>query len=351
MTAGSPESAMHVADAKAHLAAAPEARAAGPGADAQTLRSAYLDLLKLCLCDLAGAGTTSVGAMADGTVMSRELRGEALRLRAAGMDWPLHGLTMVGLRRLVDLQQCVESVARDGVEGDLIETGAWRGGASLLMRATLDTLGDQRTVWVADSFQGFPEGDAADPDAARLGAFDFLAVPLDEVRETFARFGCDAGVEFVAGFFEETLPALAGRRWALIRLDGDSYEATVHSLRCLYPGLSVGGYLVVDDYGRFDGCRQAVDEFRREHGIAEPIEKVDHVCVRWRRESDADIPAVEPRPQGSAALRAPDRTHDAPVPTAHEVELRGELATLRDRLAAVEAEVGLRAWLRRRLAR
>jgi Macrocin-O-methyltransferase (TylF) len=204
---------------------------------------------------------------------------------------------------------------------------------------------------VADSFQGFPEVDAADPDAARLSAFDFLAVPLEEVRETFARFGCETGVEFVAGFFEETLPALAGTRWALIRLDGDSYDATVHALRCLYPGLSVGGYLVVDDYGRFDGCRRAVDEFRGEHGIAEPIEKVDHVCVRWRRESDAQIPAVAPRPRGLAAPRAPARTQDAPVPTAREVELRSELEALRERLAAVEAEVGLRAWLRRRLGR
>src|SRR4051812_16297702 len=150
MTARSSQQAARLADARAHLAAAREPQASAPGADFKTLRGAYLDLLKLSLCDLAGAGTGSVGALGDGAVMARELGGEELRLRAAGMDWPLHGLTMVGLVRLDDLQACVESVVADGVAGDLVEAGAWRGGASILMRATLDTLGEDRTVFVAD---------------------------------------------------------------------------------------------------------------------------------------------------------------------------------------------------------
>ncbi|HKE79614.1 MAG TPA: TylF/MycF/NovP-related O-methyltransferase, partial [Solirubrobacteraceae bacterium] len=186
-------------DVRAHLAAARLPRAAGAGPDADTLRVAYLDVLKLALCDLAGAGTTSVGAMADGTVVARELRGDDVRLRAAGMDWPLHGLTMVGLGRLDDLQECVEAIVRDGVAGDVIEAGSWRGGASILMRAALDCLGDGRTVWVADSFQGFPEAPAPDDGSLDLAAFDFLAVPVEEVRESFARFGCERGVELVPG--------------------------------------------------------------------------------------------------------------------------------------------------------
>ena len=105
------------------------------------------------------------------------------------MDWPLQGLTMVGLGRLDDLQACVESVIADGVEGDLIEAGAWRGGASILMRATLDAAGDERTVWVADSFAGFPEADAPDDGSLDLRDFDFLAAPLEDVRASFARLG------------------------------------------------------------------------------------------------------------------------------------------------------------------
>jgi O-methyltransferase len=260
------------------------------------------------------------------------------------MDWPLQGLTMVGLNRLDDLQSCVESVVSDGVEGDLIEAGAWRGGASILMRATLDSLGDGRTVCVADSFQGFP-------DTEDLGAFDFLAAPLEEVRESFARFGCDRGVEFVAGFFEQTLRRLTDRRWALIRLDADTYEPTREALRCLYPNLAVGGFLIADDYGSFEGCRRAVDEFRREHGLDEPLERIDSTCIRWRRASGAPIPIAEPHASAPAAAPATPRGDAAHVPTAREVELSRELTALRQRLAGVEAEVGLRPWLRRRFGR
>jgi O-methyltransferase len=152
---------------------------------------------------------------------------------------------MIGLSRLDDLQRCVESAVRDGVEGDLIEAGAWRGGASILIRATLDSLGaGDRTVWVADSFQGFPAPDAEGypADSERdLHTIDFLAVPLDEVRAHFARFGLDRGVNFVPGFFQETLPKLRGRRWSLVRLDGDTYESTWIALEALYRGVPAGG--------------------------------------------------------------------------------------------------------------
>jgi hypothetical protein len=303
--------------------------------------------------------------------MSRELDGEQLRFRTAGMDWPLHGLTMVGLARLDDLQRCVESVVGDHVEGDLIEAGTWRGGASILMRATLDSLGaGDRTLWVADSFQGFPQADPGNGDGydldVDLAAVDFLAVPLDEVKESFARFGLGNGVSFLPGFFQDTLPAVSGRRWSIARLDGDTYEATRFSLQMLYPGLSVGGYLIVDDYLQIDPCREAVDDFRREHGISEPIEEVDWSCARWRRESDAGPgpPAGPGAASGSAApapppLRAVQRKPPSRVPAIEEVELRHELSELRGRLAAAEAEVqrlsagsrsDLRASIRRRLS-
>ena len=280
--------------------------------------------------------------------MSRELRGADRRMRAAGLDWPLQGLTMVGLGRLDDLQACVEAVVAEGVEGDLIEAGAWRGGAALLMRATLDTLGDARTVWVADSFAGFPADEHAEAGEPALSAYDFLAAPLEEVRDTFARLGLDGGVEFVPGFFSATLPPLAGRRWALVRLDADTYEPTRVALDCLYPGLAPGGRLVIDDYGSFAGCRRAVDEFRARHGITEPLVKVDATCSRWRREPG---PALEIDPPDPVAPRAVPRPATRHVPTAEEVALAREAADLRRRLEAAEAAVGLRPWLRRRLGR
>ena len=330
-------------DAETLLAGARAVRATGPGPERDELRTAYLELLKLCLCDLAGSSTQSVGALPGGAVMARELRGDGVRLRAAGMDWPLQGLTMVGLRRLDDLQACVEAIVRDGVPGDVIEAGAWRGGASMLMRATLDALGDERTVVVADSFEGFPAGSPED-----LAGFDFLAVPVEEVRESFARLGLDTGVELVPGFFEESLGDLRGRSWSLLRIDADTYEPTRAALDALYPDLAPGGYVVLDDYGSFEGCRRAVDEFRAEHGIAEPIEQIDFTGARWRR---ADAAPITVRPREARAPRAVQRTPAAHIPTAAELELARDRDALRERLAAAEAQIGLRPWLRRRLRR
>jgi O-methyltransferase len=316
-----------------------DAAATRPAPELERLRGAYLDLLKLSLCDLAGTTTVSVASMPGGGTASRELRGDERRLRSVGMDWPLQGLTMTGLRRLDDLQACVESVVADGVEGDLIEAGAWRGGASILMRATLDALGDVRTVWVADSFQGFPVDEAG--EHIDLSTYDFLSVPIDEVRENFARFGFEDGVRFVPGFFEQTLPSLAGQRWAIARLDGDTYEATMTALDSLYPGLARGGYLIVDDYGALEECRRAVDDFRERHGITEPIEEIDWTGARWRRASDAEVePASAGAPPAAAPVpEAPQpgaRPEHRPVKTVRELRLEKELAALRERLAAAE---------------
>ena len=326
------------------------------------MRAAYLELLKLSLCDLVGTSTTSVGRSPEGEVWAREASGEGLRIRAAGMDWPAHGLTMVGLRRLDDLQACVESVLSDGVDGDLIEAGCWRGGASLLMRATLDALGERtRTVWVADSFAGFPLDEApVDTDEVSLGVIDFLSVPLDEVRASFTRLGLEAGVRFLPGFFADTLPRLdAEVRFSLVRLDADTYQTTRLALSCLYPRLSVGGYLIVDDYGAVEECAAAVDDFRREHGIEEPLEQIDWTGMRWRRERAQEIalpPAPAPR-AGSApdadrrVAPGAERGERARVATLEEVQLRAELDQLRARVAQLEAGDPLRARVKRWLGR
>jgi O-methyltransferase len=325
---------------------------AAPGEAA--LRTAYLDLLKLSLCDLAGAGSTAVRGLPQGLLASRELGTGDLQVRAQGRDWPLHALTMTGLVRLDDLEQCVETIIRDSVGGDLIEAGSWRGGSSILMRATLDSLGaEDRTVWVADSFQGFPAPDPSPEQDGRgidyaqslapcFAAFDYLAVPLDDVRESFARLGYVRGVKFVAGFFEQTLPKLAcdKQRWSVIRLDGDTYDVTLLALRCLYPNLSIGGYVIVDDYLDIDECRQAVDDFRREHAIDEPLEQVDWSCARWRRTSERPIELYVP-PGGETAQppTAMQRSERRPVPTERELELEQQLGELSVRVSGLEDEL------------
>lgn len=348
--------------AQAALAKARDAHVPGPAADSDSLRSAYLELLKLSLCDLGGSSTGSVVALPDGTAAAKELSGDELKMRSGGFDWPLDGLTMTGLGRLDDLQSCVEQVVGDSVQGDLLEAGVWRGGASILMRATLDALGeDGRTVWVADSFAGFPAESEQKRDDPYMSAFEFLSAPLEEVQENFARFGLERGVRFVPGFFDETLPGLGDERWALLRLDGDTYEATLLSLRSLYAGLSVGGFVIVDDYGALEECRRAVDEFRQENSIEEPLEWVDWTCVRWRRRNDAALASVGPGPameSGPRPQRDLGRPRNTRIPTHYELELRDHVALNKERLAAARAEIAsirewpvpvFKAWLRRKL--
>jgi O-methyltransferase len=310
----------------------------GPAPGPENLRAAYLGLLKLALCDLTGAHTQTAYLSYDKThVYSRPPSAEEVRFRSVGKDWPLHGLTMTGLTRLDDLQECVETVVADGVEGDLIEAGVWRGGASMLIRGTLDSLGEQdRTVWLADSFRGFPKPDEStfpDDRGLDLSPHEFLSVPVDEVRSYFARFGLDHDLRFVEGFFHETMPTLRGGSWALARLDGDTYESTWTSLEALYPGLAAGGYLIIDDYGFVPACRQAVDDYRHEHNISEPIEDVDWNCVRWRRvdpPAASDLPPADPpAPSGE---RETARSGSLRVPTERELELERELEELRARL-------------------
>lgn len=200
-----------------------------------------------------------------------------------GREFTDDALTMVGRARLLNIEECVRDVVERDVPGDLIETGAWRGGAAIFMRAVLAELGSARNVWVADTFEGLPApSQPADADD-RLHTMDFFAVSEERVRASFERYGLlDDQVRFVKGLFRDTLPGLDGP-WAVIRLDGDLYESTMDALVSLYPNLSVGGWVIVDDYGALAKCAQAVDDFRREHAIDDPLRRVDWSGVCWRR--------------------------------------------------------------------
>jgi O-methyltransferase len=194
---------------------------------------------------------------------------------------------MVGVARLKNLADLTEKALAAGIKGDLIETGVWRGGCCILMRAILAAYGDtKRKVIVADSFEGLPLP-APDQYPADEGdkhyQFEELAVPVSTVRDNFRRYGLlDDQVFFLKGFFSDTLPDLR-RPFAIIRLDGDMYESTIVALEALYPRLSPGGYVIIDDYGAIEGCRKAVDEYRRENHITAPMTEVDWTGVWWQK--------------------------------------------------------------------
>jgi hypothetical protein len=205
-----------------------------------------------------------------------------------GKDWPQEAETMIGLLRLDCIQECVETVLRDKVPGDLLEAGVWRGGATIFMKAILAAhgVGDRR-VWVADSFRGLPEPDEVNfpQDVPEdLSSFDELAVSQDQVKANFARYDLlDDQVRFLEGWFKDTLPGAPVDTLAVLRLDGDYYESTIQILEAMYHKVSPGGFVIVDDYGCIEACRQAVTDFRTANGIADPIVEVDWTGVYWRR--------------------------------------------------------------------
>jgi O-methyltransferase len=259
----------------------------------------YLDLMEQCLSDtIYGGGYTNW----DEPGVERAYDPS---LRELGRDWPRQAHTMIGRARLRNLRQCVERAIAERVPGDLIETGAWRGGACILMRAVLEACEDRtRLVFVADSFEGLPAPnvDAYPQDLGdRHHTFEALSVSLDEVKSNFAKYGLlDDRVVFLKGWFKDTLPHAAIERLAVLRLDGDMYESTMDALTALYHKVSAGGFVIIDDYGCIEACRKAVHDFREAHGISEPILDIDGWGVYWRKEKQTSAGAPEP-----VALAAP----------------------------------------------
>ena len=255
------------------------------GIDAIAAR--YLDLLKRSLSGTLHADPARAVLQADGGIEYVAMPPSERPQLEEGRSWPAFGETMIGLSRLDNLRFCVEELLRHEIPGDFIEAGVWRGGASIYTKALLELHGaTDRSIWLADSFAGLP---APHPDypsdaGATYHTIPFLAVSPEQVVANFQRYNLhDDRVRLVKGFFKDTLPTLAGKTWALVRLDGDMYESTMDGLVHLYPGLSPDGYIIIDDFGCCPPCRQAVEDFRALRGIEDPIRPIDWTGVFWRK--------------------------------------------------------------------
>lgn len=215
--------------------------------------------------------------------------------RENGEDWPVLAHSMAGEKRLKNIQELADRVLADNVPGDFIETGVWRGGACIFMSAILKASGvTDRNIYVCDSFEGLPPPNVGEYPQDRGDTHytaPFLAVDLNQVQTNFAGYGLlDDNIKFVKGFFSETLPKLAPEieQLSILRLDGDMYESTIVALENLYPKLSVGGYVIVDDYG-LPNCRKALADYREYHGIDdEEYVAIDNSSVYWKKTKELD---------------------------------------------------------------
>ena len=265
--------------------------------------SLYLDLMKRCLLDEIYQNNieyspveTTNNLFKNALLKLVESRGLKIvkpqffnaENRQTGKDWPERAHTMIGWKRLNNLQFCVEQVLKNNIEGDLIETGVWRGGATIFMRAILKAYNvNNKVVWVADSFKGLPQPNIEKYPQDRNDTFykyKYLQVSLSQVKENFSRYNLlDDQVKFLEGWFKDTLPNAPIERLAVLRLDGDMYESTWDALSNLYPKLSIGGYTIIDDFF-LENCQQAVYDYRKQHNIESEIHHIDGQGIYWQRE-------------------------------------------------------------------
>lgn len=214
---------------------------------------------------------------------------EPATFKEDGSQWPKIAHTMIGKKRLDNIQFCIEQVLKNNIPGDFIETGVWRGGATILMRGILKAYNiTDRIIWAADSFEGLPKPDVVNypVDSTAGGLHEsgyFLAVSLEQVKQNFAAYDLlDNQVRFLKGYFKDTMPNNPIERLAILRLDGDMYESTIQVLENLFDKVSIGGYIIVDDWTLI-WAQRAIIDFRAKNAIDDPLQKIDNHSVYWQK--------------------------------------------------------------------
>jgi O-methyltransferase len=271
----------------------------------QTIEDLYIDLLKNKISDYHKKPKVEYKALPNNKTLKSKLGNSIDRFlrkynfalcrvntikeedRLEGTFWPAEADSMIGMKRLENIAFCVKDVIKNKIPGDVIETGVWKGGASIFMRGILRAYNViDKKVWVADSFEGLPkpEEDNIHDKGDIHHLIGELAVSLEDVRDNFEKYNLlDDQVVFLKGWFKDTLPTAPIESLSVLRLDGDLYVSTMDAIKNLYPKLSIGGYIIIDDFGVFEGCKIAIEEYRQRHNITEKIEMIDNSGVYWKK--------------------------------------------------------------------
>ena len=198
--------------------------------------------------------------------------------------------TLTSVQRLVTLCDAVQYVVHNQISGDIVECGVWKGGSMMAIARTLIQSGDQsRHLYLFDTYEGMTppsnkdisvQGELASNLLRHADKEDANSVwcvaPLDEVRRAVGSVGYDSSkVHFVKGRVEETIPIMAPEQICILRLDTDWYESTWHEMEYLFPRLIKGGVLIIDDYGHWQGARQAIDKYIKEKKLQILLHRID----------------------------------------------------------------------------
>ncbi len=198
--------------------------------------------------------------------------------------------TMTSVERLYAAHQATKYVAVNQIEGAIVECGVWKGGSTMMMVKTLMQAGiTDRDVYLYDTYEGMPEPTEKDKDLSGTSAQgtwsenqtdsvnEWCYSPLEEVQKNLYSTGYPADkIHFVKGKVEDTIPNILPEKIALLRLDTDWFDSTYHELIHLYPLLQKGGTLIIDDYGHWQGAREAVDQYFTENQVTMLLSRIDY---------------------------------------------------------------------------
>lgn len=204
--------------------------------------------------------------------------------------------TYVSPEQLATVYQLVQSLEQTRRSGALVECGVWKGGCAALMSAALEQSHQKKDVWLFDSFQGMPEPKpidgakaivyAGNKNQGKLEPINQCVAQVEDVVDLYHRLHLSLEqVHLVKGWFQDTMASTAPKidQISLLRLDADWYESTQICLDYFFDKLNSGGYLVIDDYYRWQGCKQAVDECFTQRGIKPKLVKLDRWAVYWQK--------------------------------------------------------------------
>jgi O-methyltransferase len=199
--------------------------------------------------------------------------------------------TMTSPERIASLIHAVRYIVDANIEGSIVECGVWRGGSMMTIALTLlEKRSLDKDLYLFDTFEGMSPASAADVSITGDDAQHLMSVtrkseddhlwaysPLIKVQEAVLSTGYPKEkILFIKGMVEETIPTHAPSRISLLRLDTDWYESTRHELVHLFPRLSVGGVLIIDDYGHWKGAKKAVDEYIAEKKLRILLNRIDY---------------------------------------------------------------------------
>jgi O-methyltransferase len=192
--------------------------------------------------------------------------------------------TLAGPERVQNLYRLAQRIEADGTPGDVVECGVYNGGTAAVLASVAARSKLKRTVWLFDSFQGMPQTTEVDGEEARQYVGEVRG-SVELVKNLLQRVGADLSeVRIVEGLFQETFPTVQIPKIALLNIDADWYESVKLCLENFYDSVVPGGFISLDDYGHWQGCRRAVDEFFLARGLSYPLRAVDYTA-RWFQKS------------------------------------------------------------------